>query len=866
MAKKISKRRAKQAPRRTPPTSSKPVAAQAPELPAEPPAEQPAEHAPDEIIVVAVRGMILFPGVVLPILIGRERSVAAIQAAVQNERPLGLLLQRDGDNEDPSPDELYTVGTQAAILRYLTAPDGAHHAIVQGQQRFEIVEYTQTQPFLKARVRLLGERIDGNRKARARKLTTEQKALFRSLKQLASEALELLPERNEELENAVSSTTAPSQLCDLLATFMELAPAIKQEILETVPIGARLERVFGELKQAVKVMRLSRDINLQTRGALDKAQREYYLREQLRQIQKELGEGGSNELEELRQQIDAAGMPEQPLAEAHKELTRLERTPEASMEHGTIRTYLDWLCELPWSKQSDDRIQIKAARQILDEDHFGLEKVKKRILEFLAVRKLKPDGKSPILCLVGPPGVGKTSLGHSIARAMGREFVRVSLGGVHDESEIRGHRRTYVGSMPGRIVRGIRSAGTNNPVFLLDEMDKLGSGFHGDPSSALLEVLDPEQNRTFTDHYLDVPFDLSRVMFIATANVLHEIPGPLRDRCEVLEIAGYTAEEKLEIATRFLIGRQLEANGLTQAQCRISKAALRSIITDYTREAGCRNLEREIGAVVRHVATRVAQNSRVRAKIGPAELPAILGPLRFESEVALRTSAPGVATGLSWTPVGGQILFIEASRMPGAGKLILTGQLGDVMRESAQAAFSLVRSQSSELGIDPAVFETEDVHIHVPAGAIPKDGPSAGVTIYTALVSLFTDRKISARVAMTGEISLRGLVMPVGGIKEKVLAAHAAGIKTVLLPRRNERDLVDVPEGARRGLRFVFIEHVEEALESAFAASRPARKAAAERARSSGASAPKKRGQPASGPRAESRPRPQRKGGNIAAR
>ena len=762
----------------------------------------------DELILVPVRGMILFPGVVLPIVIGREPSVRAVQAALQEDRPVGLVLQRDPEVAEPKPEDLHAVGTQVAILRYLTAPDGTHHAIVQGQQRFRIVSVTATQPYMKARV----ERHEDPAKP---ELTPEDKALFRSLKDLAREALSLLPERNEELEGTIQGVAGPGQLCDLLATFMEVAPEVKQELLEIFDVRARMQRILVELHKAIEVLKLSRDISKQTRGALDKAQRDYYLREQLRQIQQELGEGGSTDLADLKQAIADAGMPADVLAHAQKELARLERTPEAALEHGSIRTYLDWLVELPWSHSTDDRIEIAEARKILDEDHYGLEQVKKRILEFLAVRKLKPDGKSPILCLTGPPGVGKTSLGQSIARAMGRKFVRVSLGGVHDESEIRGHRRTYVGALPGRVIEGIRRAGSNNPVFLLDEIDKLGTGFHGDPSAALLEVLDPEQNRTFTDHYLDVPFDLSRVMFVATANVLHAIPGPLRDRCEVIELPGYTEEEKVEIARRYLVARRLEANGLKPSQCKIPKDTLRAIVRDYTREAGCRNLEREIGAVVRHVAMKVAVDSDYQAQIAPADLPEILGPIRFENEVAARTAVPGVATGLSWTPVGGQILFVEATRMEGKGQLILTGQLGDVMQESARAAFSLVRSKAKQLGIDPQVFAESDIHVHVPAGGIPKDGPSAGVTMFTALVSLLTGQKIRPGVAMTGEISLRGLVLPVGGIKEKVLAAHAAGIKQVLLPKRNLRDLVEVPESAQRKLEFVGLERVEDALEHA---------------------------------------------------
>jgi ATP-dependent Lon protease len=550
---------------------------------------------------------------------------------------------------------------------------------------------------------------------------------------------------------------------------------------------------------------------------LSSQQREHLLREQLRQIQKELGEGDekSAEIAEARAAIEKAGMPKEAEEQARKELKRLERMPEAAAEYAMIRAYLEWLIELPWAKFSQDNIDIPEARRILDDDHYGLPKVKRRILEYLAVRKLNPDGKSPILCFVGPPGVGKTSLGQSIARATGRKFVRLSLGGVHDEAEIRGHRRTYIGALPGNIIQSIRKAGTRNPVMMLDEVDKLGVGFHGDPSSALLEVLDPEQNSTFRDNYLAVPFDLSKVMFIATANILDTVPGPVRDRMEVIEIPGYTEEEKLEIAKRYLLKRQLAASGLTSEQCEITEDAIRVIIRDYTREAGVRNLERLIGAVCRHAAMRIAEGAAKRVHVDAAALPEILGPRRFENEVAMRTSVPGVATGLAWTPTGGDILFIEATRVSGRGKLILTGQLGEVMKESAQAALTLVKARAPLLGINPALFDRSDVHIHVPAGAIPKDGPSAGVAMAVALVSLLTGRTARNDTAMTGEISLRGLVLPIGGVKEKVLAAVRAGIKTVLLPARNRKDLEDVPDGARKQVKFVWLEHVDDAVAAA---------------------------------------------------
>jgi ATP-dependent Lon protease len=588
--------------------------------------------------------------------------------------------------------------------------------------------------------------------------------------------------------------------------------------LETFDIGERLDKLLRYLAQQIEVLRLSKQIGEQTQESLAGRQREHILREQLRQIQKELGDGedGQAEIAELREAIAKAGMPEEAENQALKELKRLERMPEASAEHGMVRSYLDWLIELPWSKLSDEQIDIAEARRILDEDHYGLPKIKQRILEYLAVRKLKPEGKSPILCFVGPPGVGKTSLGQSIARATGRKFVRLSLGGVHDEAEIRGHRRTYIGALPGNVIQSIRKAGTRNPVMMLDEMDKLGASFHGDPSAALLEVLDPEQNATFRDNYLAVPFDLSRVMFIGTANVLDQIPGPLRDRMEVIELPGYTEDEKVEIAKRYLIKRRLEATGLTPEQVEITEDAIRAIIRDYTREAGVRNLERELGALLHHVAMRVAEGQTDRMRIDADQLHGILGPRHFESEVAMRTSVPGVATGLAWTPTGGDILFVEAARVPGSGKLILTGQLGDVMKESAQAALSLVKARASSLGVDPGLFEKSDIHVHVPAGAIPKDGPSAGVTMATALVSLLTGRAVRGGLAMTGELSLSGRVLPVGGIKEKVLAAHRAGIRTVVLPKRNEKNLLeDVPPAVREVMTVRLAESVEDVLEAA---------------------------------------------------
>jgi ATP-dependent Lon protease len=765
----------------------------------------------DAVIILPVRNVVLYPGVMLPLALGRPRSIAAAQEAARAEQPVGILLQRQAEAEDPAAEQMHSVGTLARILRYITAPDGSHHIVCQGQERFRVREFLSGYPFLVARIERIREFEVENAELQAR-------LVF--LKQQAVEALQLLPQVPPELVNAVQSLTSPSAGADLVASFMDLSPEDKQSVLELIDVRARLDKVIELLGHRLEVLRISRDIGQQTREAVEGRQREYILREQLKAIQKELGEGEGTgaEIEELSQAIAEARMPEEVEQHARKELRRLERMPEAAAEYSMIRTYLDWLIELPWSKLSEDAIDIVQARRVLDEDHYGLDKIKRRILEYLAVRKLNPTGKSPILCFVGPPGVGKTSLGQSIARATGRKFVRASLGGVHDEAEIRGHRRTYIGALPGSIIQSIRKAGTRNPVFMLDEMDKLGAGFHGDPSSALLEVLDPEQNATFRDNYLAVPFDLSQVMFIGTANVLDGIPGPLRDRMEIIELPSYTEDEKVEIAKRYLVRRQLEANGLRPDQAEIGEATIRAMVRDYTREAGVRNLERLIGAVLRHVAVRVAEGSADRLRVGPEDLRAILGPRQIESEIGMRTSVPGVATGLAWTPVGGDILFVEATRMPGSGKLILTGQLGEVMKESAQAALSLIKSRARQLAIDEGLFEKSDIHVHVPAGAVPKDGPSAGVAMFTALVSLLTERTVRNDTAMTGEISLRGLVLPVGGIKEKVLAAHRAGLTRVLLPARNRKDFEDIPDSARENLEFVWLERVDDAMRAALEA------------------------------------------------
>jgi ATP-dependent Lon protease len=777
----------------------------------------------DALIIVPVRSTVLFPGIMLPITIGRPRSIAAAQQAVRDQRPVGILMQRDAEMADPAPIDMHRMGTIANVARYITAPDGGHHLVCQGEQRFQIVEFLNGWPFLVARVLRIPEPLTQSAEIEARML---------HLREQAAEAVQLLPQAPAELLAAVQGAASPGALADLMATYMDVTPEEKQEILETIDLSARMDKVARLLAHRIEVMRLSHEIGRQTKASLDERQREVLLREQMAAIQRQLGEGDEGkaaETAELDAAITKAQMPKEVDEQARKELRRLQRMPEAAGEYGMVRSYLDWLIELPWALPEEVPIDIKEARRILDQDHYGLDKIKRRIIEYLAVRKLAPNGKAPILCFVGPPGVGKTSLGQSIARAMNRKFVRVSLGGVHDEAEIRGHRRTYIGALPGNIIQAIRKSGARNCVMMLDEIDKLGAGVHGDPGSALLEVLDPEQNNTFRDNYLAVPFDLSRVVFITTANMLDTVPGPLRDRMEIIGLTGYTAEEKLQIARRYLVRRQLEANGLQPEQIEIGDDALRAIIQSYTREAGVRNLEREIGKTLRHAAVRIAEGQAGPIRIAADDLAGILGAPQFESEVALRTSVPGVATGLAWTPVGGDILFIEATRIPGGGRLILTGQLGEVMRESAQAALSIVKNRAGSLGIDEGRLGKTDIHIHIPAGAIPKDGPSAGVAMFTALVSLLTERTVRNDTAMTGEISLRGLVLPVGGIKEKIIAAHRAGIKRVMLPARNRKDFEDIPEEVRRELEFVWLERVDDAIASALEPALPAKEEPSER-------------------------------------
>lgn len=762
----------------------------------------------DALIIIPVRDMVLFPGAIAPIAIARPKSIAAAQQALREQRPIGIVLQRSRETEEPGPDDLYRVATIANIVRYITAPDGTHHIVCQGVRRARILDFLPGTPFPAARIQQIPEPTTSSPEIEARALNLQRQAI---------EAIELLPQAPPELIAMFQGTTAPGALADLATSFMDIKPQDKQEVLETIDLSLRVEKVSKHLAERLEVLRISNEIGQKTRASFDERQREAILREQMATIQRQLGEGDGKaaEVAELTEAIAKANMPPEADAHAKKELRRYERMPEAAGEAGMVRTYLDWLIELPWALPAEKPIDIKEARRILDADHFGLEKIKSRIIEYLAVRKLAPQGKAPILCFVGPPGVGKTSLGQSIARAMDRPFVRVSLGGVHDEAEIRGHRRTYIGALPGNIIQCIKKAGTRNCVMMLDEIDKMGRGVQGDPSAAMLEVLDPEQNGTFRDNYLGVPFDLSRVVFIATANMLDQIPGPLLDRMELISLAGYTEDEKLEIARRYLVRRQLEANGLTAEQAEIEPEALKLVVKGYTREAGVRNLEREIGKLFRHAAVQVAEGTAAKVVVTPEDIGTVLGQPRFEGEIAQRTSIPGVATGLAWTPVGGDILFIEASRVAGKGGMILTGQLGEVMRESVQAAMTLVKSKAAQLGIDPSLFERSDIHVHVPAGATPKDGPSAGVAMFTALTSLLTNRTVRSDTAMTGEISLRGLVLPVGGIKEKVVAAAAAGLKRVMLPARNKRDYDEIPQSARDNLEFIWLERVDEAVAAA---------------------------------------------------
>jgi ATP-dependent Lon protease len=767
---------------------------------------------PDVLPIVPMRNLVLFPQVLAPITIGRPRSVAAVARAIGSKDPLIVVLQRDPTVDDPGLVDMHPIGTLARIVQHAQGDESQWHVVCQGVGRVRVMELVPGHPFMAARVERLPEHDDERPSAQA-------EALSMQLRERTAELLSLLPSVPTEFTQVMQATTSPSQLADLAASLVDAEPEQKQVLLETLDTETRLRGVLDLVTHRLQVLRLSLEIGARTKEQFDDRQRRVLLQEQMRAIRKELGEESeqSQDFQRLEESIVKAHMPPEAEAQARKEFERLKRMSESSGEGPMLRTWLEWMTELPWAEPKALEIDLQTARGVLEVDHFGLAKVKRRIVEYLAVRKLNPKGRAPILCFAGPPGVGKTSLGQSIAKALDRPFVRVSLGGVHDEAEIRGHRRTYIGALPGLVVQGLKRAGARDCVMMLDEVDKMGTSLRGDPAAALLEVLDPEQNHTFRDHYLGLPFDLSRVVFIATANVMDAVPAPVRDRMEVIELPGYTQEEKLQIARRYLVRRQLEIAGLNATNCEITDAALKELAASYTREAGVRQLEREIGRVTRHAAMRVAEQASARVRVDATELEAVLGPAPFEHETALRAGLPGVATGLAWTPAGGDILFIEVTRVAGADKLILTGQLGDVMKESAQAALTLVKSQSPALGIPSLAFEHMDIHVHVPAGAIPKDGPSAGVAMFIALASLFTQRPVRPDVAMTGEISLRGLVLPVGGIKEKVLAALRAGVRTVLLPARNRKDLLDVPEEVRSQIEFVWLEKVDDALEAALA-------------------------------------------------
>jgi ATP-dependent Lon protease len=766
---------------------------------------------PTELPMLPLRGVVIFPSAIVPLLISRASSLKVVEQALAGDRMLGVVAQKNPEDEEPDPHGLFTRGTAGRILKMLKYPDNSVRILVQGLRRIEIVEYIQHTPFYRARVRHLTD---------IQAVSKDLEAMQAHMVNQFAKFVSMIPYLPDELQVVVMNIKDPGKVTDLIASNLNVSLEEKQELLSTLEVRQRLEKLSTILNREIELLELGQKIQSQVQTELSKNQKEFYLRQQMRAIQKELGEGDarSAEIDELRKKMEEAQLPPEALKAAEAELERLRIIPPESAEHTVVRTYLEWLVNLPWAASTEDNLDIPHARYVLDEDHYDLEKIKDRILEYLAVRQLKKDTKGPILCFVGPPGTGKTSLGRSIARAMGRKFVRLSLGGIRDEAEIRGHRRTYIGSLPGRIIQNLRNAGSNNPLFMLDEIDKLGADFRGDPASALLEVLDPEQNNSFSDHYLDVPFDLSKVMFVTTANLLDPIPPPLRDRMEVIELAGYTEEDKLEIARRHLIPKQVKENGLPEGQVTFTTEGLFHVIRHYTREAGLRNLEREIGSLCRKVARGITEGKTEPVTIDPAKVHELLGPERFFSEIAERTQEPGVAIGLAWTPMGGDIMFIESTKMGGKKGLTLTGHLGEVMKESAQAALSYVRARAERLGIAPDFFENLDLHIHVPAGAVPKDGPSAGVTLATSLASLLTGRLVRHDVAMTGEITLRGKVLAVGGVKEKVLGARRAGITVILLPKRNEKDLEDIPEQVRKEMRFIFVETMDDVLEYALEA------------------------------------------------
>jgi ATP-dependent Lon protease len=764
---------------------------------------------PDVIPVMPLRGTVLFPGTVAPLTVERVASQQLLEELLPTGRLLGLATQMDAEVDEPAPKDVYSVGVLGNVLRMIRQDENQILVLIQVVERIRLTKFEAVKPYLRARFEILENRFPQD--------DDMWQATLRNLRESAEKFIDTNPNIPDEANQALQAIDSPSILTDFLATNLSLDLPQKQDLLEETDVGKRAERVQDVLNSQLHIAELQQKLRDDVEGEFSDAQRRAYLREQLRAIQRELGEGDGTEeqSEDLRERLEVAGLPESVMEQAERELGRLDIIPPSSPEHSVIVSYLETLAELPWKKLSDDNDDLDRASEILDRDHYGLEKVKRRLLEYLAVRKLNPDGRGPILCLLGPPGVGKTSLGHSIADALGREFARISVGGIRDEAEIRGHRRTYIGSMPGRLIQEIRRVGTRNPVIMLDEVDKIGNDFRGDPASALLEVLDPRQNHEFVDRYLDVPFDLSQVIFIATANTIYPVPAALRDRMEVIEIPGYTEEEKLEIASRYLVKRQLQENGLKVKQCRWNKTALRRVIEDYTREAGVRNLEREIGSVCRAVAAKVALDHSTAIKVTADFVEEVLGPPRFARETKMRLSRPGIVNGLAYTTVGGEVLNIEAIRYSGSGQIKLTGQIGDVMKESMQAAWSLMRNRADDLGIDHEDFGKFDVHVHVPAGAVPKDGPSAGCAMYTALASLFADRKVNKDIAMTGEINLRGAVLPIGGLKEKAIGAVQAGIKTILIPELNQKDVPDIPDSAKKKLTLVPVATVDEVLEKA---------------------------------------------------
>jgi ATP-dependent Lon protease len=758
---------------------------------------------PDELPILPLKNTVLFPGVVIPITVGRDRSLALVKKAFATDKVIGIVTQRKKEQEDPGTDDLYTVGTVAQILKLIKMPDGSKSIVIQGKSVFRVDEYVSTDPYFVAKVSRFKNEMDMS--------DLELDAAIRSVKETATQIVNLSPNLPSEAAIALNNIHSPTFLLNFIASNLTISNEEKQRILEIQPFSERMKQVMAHLQREVQVLNLSQEIRSKVKTDIDQQQRDFYLRQQLKVIQEALGEESEQEqVQKLRERAAKKSFPDHVSKALEKELTRLERTPTSAPNYGVIHNYVEWILDLPWNEFSEDKLDLKYARNVLEEDHYGLEKVKKRIVEYLAVLKLKNDMKAPILCFYGPPGVGKTSLGKSIARSLNREFVRFSLGGLQDEAEIRGHRRTYIGALPGRIVQSLKKAGTSNPVMMLDEIDKVGSSYRGDPTSALLEVLDPEQNNSFYDNYMELEYDLSRVLFIATANNLDSIPGPLRDRMEIIHLTGYTIEEKVEIAKSYLVPKQIEENGLTKKQFKISDAALQALVDGYTRESGVRNLSREIGSVVRGVAAEVAGGDRDAASIGVADVETYLGKRKYFSDIAERTTVPGVATGLAWTPVGGDILFIEASVSPGNGKMTITGQLGDVMKESAVLAMSYLKTNADSLGIPASAFTQWDLHLHVPAGAVPKDGPSAGVSILSAIASIFTQRKVKSTVALTGEITLRGLVLPVGGIKEKVLAAKRAGIKHVLLPKKNEKDVAEIEAEVIAGLQVSYLDRMEQ--------------------------------------------------------